>query len=144
MSRTALWIQQALAACTYIESRVSTYFGGYPLAACAYLAVPWVGISAYSLTLWHKIGSALTQRALFWVKNLRKRSKILVFFRVWSFKLHAPYILSTNDFLRLLWNFVGNPPFWRPTISWEHAVEKLWPPKKPWTLLLPQDRQCKI
>ena len=24
---------------------------------------------------------------------------------------------------------MGNPPFWRPMVSWEHAVEKLCPAK---------------
>ena len=40
--------------------------------------------------------------------------------------MHAPHILSADDsgdFSVVL--FVGNTTFWRPTISQEHALEKL-------------------
>ena len=37
-------------------------------------------------------------------------------------------MLSADDWVMSL-EFCRNPPFWRPTISQEHAIEKLWPPK---------------
>ena len=53
-----------------------------------------------------------------------KKSKVLVFFRVCSFNMPAPYILSGDD-LGDFSGIFGKPSIWRPTISQEHAVEKL-------------------
>ena len=49
------------------------------------------------------------------------------------FNVHAPSVL----FGRFLLNLVVNPPFGRPTISQEHAVEKPWPPKSYGLYVLP-------
>ena len=44
-------------------------------------------------------------------------SKVLVFFWVWPFNMHAPYILSADDLDDFAKKYIGYPPFWRRTIS---------------------------
>ena len=71
-------------------------------------------------------------------------SKALVFLRVWSFNAHAPYILSADDsgdLSGISWDALH----WRPTIPWEHAVEKVMATKMQWTLLFPLERNaCRL
>ena len=62
-------------------------------------------------------------------EHLSGKSTVLVFFRVWSLDSACSLHFVHRHFGRFPWNYVGNPPFWKPTISWEHVVEKTWPPK---------------